>query len=119
MRVLIALFFLGMIGCNSNNNNETISSVNEVEKIDFTNGKNVLLDVRSPEEFAEGHIPNAVNLDVNGEDFEREIQKLDSAKTYYAYCQAGVRSTRACSKLQQRGFKNLVNLKDGYSAYKK
>lgn len=118
MRYFLILFLIGIISCNSNNK-ETIPSVNELEKIDFTDGENVLLDVRSPEEFAEGHIPDAVNLDVNGDNFEKEISELDPSKTYYVYCHSGTRSTRACSKLEKAGFKNLVNLKDGYSAYQK
>jgi len=117
MRYLF-LFLIVMISCNSGNEGR-ISSVNELEKIDFTDGENVLLDVRSPEEFAEGHIPDAVNLDVNGENFEKEISELDPSKTYYVYCHSGTRSTRACSELQEKGLKNLINLKDGYSAYKK
>lgn len=117
MRFFIVLFFIGMLSC-SPENKEEISSVNEIEQIDFSNGNNVLIDVRSPEEFAEGHIPNALNIDVNAKDFEDKIDKLDNSKTYYVYCKAGVRSSKACAKLQQKGFKNLVNLEDGYKAYK-
>ncbi|MDX9705640.1 MAG: rhodanese-like domain-containing protein [Weeksellaceae bacterium] len=94
------------------------SSVNSISHIDFTNGKNILLDVRTPEEFAEGHIPNAINLDVNSENFDSKIKELDPDKTYYVYCRSGKRSTKAVNKLHQEGFHDLVHLKDGYSNYK-
>lgn len=118
MRYLIVLLFMGILSCNQNSNKDEIVSVDDLSKVDFTDAQNVLLDVRTPKEFAEGHIPNAINVDVNSEGFDTEIQKLDKEKTYYVYCQAGTRSSKASSRLLRNGFKNIVNLKDGYSSYK-
>ena len=92
-------------------------SVNEMKTIDFNNSNNVLLDVRTPEEFANGNIPNSINLNVSSDDFDSKIEKLDTAKTYYIYCKSGTRSTKAVKKLHHAGFKHLVNLKDGYSNF--
>lgn len=117
MRYLF-LYLIVIISCNSVNECQ-ISSVNDLEKINFSDGENVLLDVRSPEEFSEGHIPNAINLNVNDEDFEKKIKELDSSKTYYVYCHSGTRSAKACAELQEKGFQKIINLKDGYSAYQK
>ena len=120
MRILVLIIgIFWMIGCQSKVETEGIDSVNEVSQIDFNNEDNVLLDVRTPEEFQAGNIPNAVNLDYNSTEFDSLIKDLDPNKTYYVYCQAGARSTKACSKLQAAGFKNIVNLEDGYTAYKK
>jgi len=119
MRYLLVLLFVGFLSCNQNSNKNEIVSVADLSKVDFTDEQNVLLDVRTSEEFAEGHISNAINVDVNSEHFDAEIQKLDKNKTYYVYCQAGTRSSKASSRLLRNGFTNIVNLKDGYSSYKK
>ncbi|SMC82013.1 rhodanese-like domain-containing protein [Moheibacter sediminis] len=119
MKYLLVLLFVGVLSCNQNPNKDEIVSVTDLSKVDFTDEQNVLLDVRTPEEFAQGYIPNAINVDVNSEGFDAEIKKLDKEKTYYVYCQAGTRSSKASSRLLRNGFKNIVNLKDGYSSYKK
>lgn len=117
--LLFTVFLLTFVSCEQKKDSGEISSVNDFSKIDFTDENNVLLDVRTPEEFQEGNIPNSVNIDFNSEEFDSLIQDLDREKTYYVYCKAGGRSTGACTKMQEAGFKNVVNLKDGYSAYKK
>lgn len=116
MKTLWILFLVGMISCTTAD--KDIVSVNDLKNVDFTNEKNVLLDVRTQEEFAEGHISSAINIDVNSPDFDTKIEDLDTSKTYYVYCQAGVRSSKATSKLLRKGFKNIVNLKDGYKNYR-
>lgn len=117
MKYLLILLFVGILSCNQNSNKDEIVSVADLSKVDFKDEQNVLLDVRTPEEFTQGHIQNAINIDVNSEQFDAEIQKLDKNKTYYVYCQAGTRSSKASSRLLRNGFKNIVNLKDGYSSY--
>lgn len=94
-----------------------ISSVNQVEQVDFSHENNVLIDVRTPEEFSEGHIPNAININVSDENFENEIKKLDPDKNYYVYCRSGKRSTDAAEKMEKEGLNKVVNLKDGYKNY--
>ena len=75
----------------------------------------VILDVRTLQEFNEGHIPGALNIDIyKGQLFLDEIRKLDISKSYYIYCRTGVRSARACSVMQQLGFNNTYNLVGGY-----
>ena len=115
--IMITVFL--MVACQTNSDKEVIDSVNEVSQIDFNDPNNVLLDVRTAEEFQAGNIPNSVNIDFNSEEFDSLIKDLDPNKTYYVYCQGGVRSTKACSKLDEAGFKNVVNLKDGYKDYTK
>lgn len=121
MRYFFVLLFVivGILSCNQDSNKGEIDSVADLSRVDFTDEQNVLLDVRTPEEFSQGHIEHAINVDVNSEHFDSEIQKLDKSKTYYVYCQAGTRSSKASSRLLRGGFKNIVNLKDGYSSYKK
>ncbi len=73
----------------------------------------VLLDVRTPNEFALHHLPEAVNIDIKSEDFLSEIADLDKNKTYYVYCRIGVRSANACIAMYALGFRQLYNLQLG------
>jgi rhodanese-related sulfurtransferase/thioredoxin-related protein len=81
--------------------------------------KNVILDVRTPEEFAAGHIPGAVSLDVTASDFQEKATVLDKSKTYLVHCATGVRSARACEKLTHLDFPKLYNLPGGFKAWAK
>ncbi len=74
----------------------------------------VILDVRTEEEFVEGYIPTATNIDIyKGQGFIDEIEKLDKSKNYYVYCRSGARSAQACALMNQQGFENANNLMGG------
>ena len=77
----------------------------------------VLLDVRTPEETAEGMIEGAGQLDFEAANFEAEVDKLDKSKTYLIYCRSGNRSGQASKLMAQKGFKSIYNLKGGYMAW--
>jgi len=79
----------------------------------------VVLDVRTKKEFDAGHIPGAVNLDINTPDFAERAAKLDKSKTYLVHCAAGVRSAKACNVLDKIAFTNVVNLEPGLNAWVK
>ena len=81
--------------------------------------QNVILDVRTPAEFLAGHIPGAVNLDVSASDFQAKAALLDRNKIYLVHCASGVRSARACEKLNHLDFPNLYNLPGGFRAWAK
>ena len=66
----------------------------------------ILLDVRTPKEYSEGHLANARQLDyLNTETFDAGIKQLDKSRTYYIYCRSGRRSHGACLKMKKQGFK--------------
>lgn len=92
--------------------------VEEFDKLRLA-GTNVVLDVRTPEEFKEGHIPGAVNIDINAADFDKKISALNKDKTYLVHCAAGGRSARACKKLDTMGFKQMYNLTPGFNGWEK
>ena len=77
----------------------------------------VLLDVRTPEETADGKIDGAIEIDYEADGFEAKVDKLDKSKTYLVYCKRGGRSSEACELMAEKGFKNLYNLKGGYMAW--
>lgn len=78
-----------------------------------------LLDVRTPGEFAGGHISNAKNVDWNGSDFDTQVANLDKEKPVFVYCLSGGRSKKAASHLKDLGFKNIIELNGGYLAWSK
>lgn len=73
----------------------------------------VVLDVRTPQEFAQGHLPGAVLADVNAPDFASRIAALDRSRPYAVYCRSGNRSQVAVDALRQAGFSQLVDLTGG------
>lgn len=73
-----------------------------------------ILDVRTPEEFEEGYIPTAQNIDIRmGQGFLDAIQELDTSVPYYVYCRSGARSGQACQLMDQLGFEKVYNLEGG------
>ncbi len=79
----------------------------------------VILDVRTPEEVAEGVIPNAIHIDIfKGQGFIDEVEQLDKTRTYFVYCKAGGRSGQACAVMNQLGFNQTYNLIGGFSQWK-
>ena len=79
--------------------------------------KTVVLDVRTRTEFAAGHIPGAVNIDVNAPDFQEKVSTLDKNKTYLVHCGAGIRSAKACDKMSKLDFPRLYNLEGRFKAW--
>jgi rhodanese-related sulfurtransferase len=77
----------------------------------------VLLDVRTPKEHEVGHIPGAVHIPLP--DIGEKIKKLKKDKEIVVFCQNGNRSIWAIKRLMGMGYKNLYNLKGGYSAWKR
>ena len=78
----------------------------------------VILDVRTPAEFAEGHIEGALNIDVQS-DFANEIAKLDKATSYAVYCRSGNRSQTALNAMAKAGFEHAYHLGGGIGAWTK
>lgn len=74
----------------------------------------VILDVRTEDEFNDGYIENALNIDINkGQGFIYEIEELDKNKNYYVYCRSGARSAKACQVMNELGINNAYNLLGG------
>jgi rhodanese-related sulfurtransferase len=73
----------------------------------------VVIDVRTPREFASGHMKGAKNLDIQGKGFTEAVAKLDPAGTYFVYCRSGARSSAAVSVMQKHGIMNLYELGGG------
>jgi rhodanese-related sulfurtransferase len=73
----------------------------------------VIIDVRTPQEFNQGHIPDSLLIDIHSPTFPKRIKELDKSKDYYIYCRSGSRSYHAGIFMLSEGFKSVQHLKDG------
>ena len=78
----------------------------------------LLVDVRTESEYNAGSIENSVNQDLLNGDFENAMKEWNLETPVYVYCQKGGRSSKAAEMLQQKGFKKIIELKGGFSAWK-
>lgn len=111
-RLFLLLIVLTVTGLSAQVKN---ISINEVPEKLMDRG--VLVDVRTAEEFDEGHLPGALNINVNSEDFIGEISSIRKNKNVLLYCRSGKRSARAAAILDSIGYKKVYNLEGGYIAW--
>jgi rhodanese-related sulfurtransferase len=78
----------------------------------------VVLDVRTPAEFASGHLDRAQLVDFEAADFDVKIATLDKNVTYAIYCRSGNRSGQALGRMQAAGFTHVADLRNGINAWR-
>lgn len=113
---LISLLLLAMafVGCQAQSNQLTADQFEA--KLTAIKEKQVL-DVRTAEEFAGGHLSGAKQIDFYKDDFKANLAKLDKNKPVFVYCAGGVRSGSAAKILSDMGFKQIYDLKGGIRAW--
>lgn len=111
--IFFAVFFL-LTACNAQGVKNL--TPNEFEKA-ITAANIQLVDVRTPEEYAEKRINGASNINVNDAGFEKKLSALDKEKPLYVYCLAGSRSSKAAETASKMGFKEVYNLEGGINAW--
>jgi len=79
----------------------------------------VILDVRRPEEFAAGHLPGALNLNVEDNSFEQRAKSLATNRTYVVHCVHGIRSAQAVDKLNALHFPSVLDYSEGFAAWQR
>ncbi len=82
-------------------------------------GNVTVIDVRTPQEFAAGHIEGALNINVESPDFAARIADLDPEGTYAVYCRSGNRSRVAVQQMERAGLTNVFGLDGGIGALRK
>jgi phage shock protein E len=118
MRRLIALIaiLLGttalLAGCSSSGGSVENVSADQFLATAAESGA-VVVDVRTPGEYAAGHVDGAVNIDVESASFGTQIATLPKDTTYAVYCRSGRRSALATDQMAGAGFTSLVNLQGG------
>lgn len=116
--LLMLLLVANLYACQSQSNGKAVSPKVFSEQIKATKDP-VVLDVRTPEEFADGYIQNAINIDFYKPDFKSQIARLNKEQTYFVYCKAGGRSASAADIMRKEGFKNVVDLDGGITEWEK
>ena len=115
--ILISLSLI-VLSCGPQSTNE--KRVLDAEKFEIKlqeETDKIILDVRTPDEFASGHIAGAILMNVKDPDFRERIQTLDTSKAVFVYCSAGVRSAKASSILNESGFNEVYHLEDGLEGW--
>jgi rhodanese-related sulfurtransferase len=79
--------------------------------------KFVILDVRTPEEFSDGHIEGAINIDYYADGFKKKLAALPRNKTYLIYCRSGNRSGTTMSLMKSLGFNAVFNMLGGMNEW--
>ena len=119
--IFAGLLFIGgsTTSCQSQTKNSAAKQINITISVDefdkkLTAIKDVqLIDVRTPEEYLEGHLKNALNYNINGSDFENQLSKLDKNKPVMVYCLGGGRSAEAAEIMEKEGFTEVYNMQGG------
>jgi rhodanese-related sulfurtransferase len=121
--ILIFISCFILTGCANGQTKQTKATIEDVDSKRFKElsdaGKGIILDVRTPDEVAEGFIAGSVHIDIYEDDFEQRINKLAKDKEVFVYCEAGGRSSDAAELLLKNGFSKVYNLEDGFSDWKK
>jgi len=114
MRVLLVSIVVLMFSSCLKEKTEGVLVVNPTIFEQKMGGNEVqLIDARTPEEFEENHIVNAININILEDDFASKVEILDKDKLVLVYCQSGIRSAKAAKKLKELGFKKIIDLEGG------
>ena len=113
--LLLALSMLAA-ACSSGSDTATIELVSPEQAADVM-GQDpaglVVLDIRTPEEFAEVRIPDAINVDFYAPDFAGQLDVLDKSNPYVMYCRTGNRSSEAVETMKELGFEEVYEIDGG------
>ena len=95
----------------------TVAEADSLYKANLDNSGFIILDVRTADEYNAVHIPEAINLDQNGNKFEDELEKLDRNNLYLVYCGDEQRSIEALHSMERKGFISAYRITGGILAW--
>ena len=111
MRNFVLIIFI-LLSCQDNKKFELLKYSDFKKKIESSDV--ILIDVRTPMEFSQGHIQGSVNVDFKEEkDFQNYFENLDKSETIFLYCRSGNRSRKSAEKLIDLGFNKIYDLDGG------
>jgi phage shock protein E len=108
---VLLLVALALTGCSgtATTTDEGLRTVAAAEAQQLIEDGAVVVDVRTPEEFASGHLADARNIDVQSDSFHTEVDDLDRDATYVLYCRSGARAGAAGEMMLEMGFTDVAN----------
>ena len=119
--IIILLISISFISCSQNKktdkSGETVEIIS-IEELEMADNTIQLIDVRTPEEYKEGYIKDAININLRDDYFLNQIAKLDIDKPVYVYCMVGGRSGQSAAQLKEAGFKKVYDFKGGFKQWK-
>lgn len=116
--LLFSVIFTSYVFGQTGNNSTLLTPTDFAAKLKATPNA-ILLDVRTPDEFSEGHLAKALNYDWYGKNFAAQVAKLDKSKPVFVYCYGGGRSSEAVEHLLSKGFKEVYDMKGGIQKWRK
>lgn len=117
-KLLLSLLIIAGFSIGNASAQSALLNTDAFEKMLKTDKTVQLVDVRTPGEFAGGHIEGAVNYDFYATDFAQKISKLDKKRPVMVYCAVGGRSGAAAEQLKKSGFTKVYDLDGGMDAWK-
>ena len=114
---LILSLTMGISACAQKKGGYTTITADSLQQM-MKDVHTVLIDVRTPEEYMEGHIPGAININYLDENFERGLDTLNKDLVYEVYCHSGGRSTNSAEIMVKKGFKNIFNYEGSMREWK-
>jgi len=113
---MLLLLSVNFTACSQSTNatkSEVVSHISPQELKAKLGDDILLIDIRTPQEYAQGHLPGAKLINYYDADFMQKMSKLDKSKDLYIYCRSGHRSGKAAQYLKTTGFPKIYDLKGG------
>lgn len=118
--VFLGVLFISL-GCNSKPplNEQEKSAIHVVKPTEFKEKSinQVIIDIRTPQEFSQGHIEGAININYYDHSFMEQIGKYDKSKPIFLYCRSGNRTSSATAKIAKVGFEEVYDLQGGIMSW--
>lgn len=111
--IVVALAFV-LVACGNENLGYKDVSTEEAKQL-IDDNEVVILDVRTEEEYKEGHIPNSILIPIS--EIVDKMDELDKAEQYLVVCRSGNRSTQASELLSKNGFAHILNMEKGMNSW--
>ena len=118
-KTLTLILFIALLSGSCGKGSKDTSSLVTPKELAQKQDDIVLIDVRTPREFDQGHLENSVNINIAGKSFREEVGKLDRSEPIYVYCKVGGRSAKAASILREMGFEEVYDLEGGIQNWKR
>jgi phage shock protein E len=117
---LSLLFFISILNINCNNQNSSktgapLGEINQVSAAEFKekSENQTIIDIRTPQEYGQGYIEGAININYFDRSFLDQVSEFDKNKPIFIYCRSGNRTSSASKKLLKLGFTEVYDLQGG------